>query len=100
MRDSAEFVGRFDPGDAPILFIEFKNAAGAAADPTAVVLTVRKPDGTAATPATTNPAPGRYEAVVLLDQHGRWDFHWQGTGAVQAAHRAYALVDRSRALVP
>lgn len=98
MRDSAEFLGLFDPGDAPTMFVEFKNAAGVLTSPTTVVLTVRKPDGTTATPAVTNPTVGRHESIIVLDQHGRWDFHWQGTGAVQAAHRAYAIVERSRAL--
>lgn len=98
MGETATDLGRFDPGDAPLVFIDFRNAAGELADPTTVVLTVRKPDGTKSTPATTHPSLGRYEATVLLDQHGRWDVHWQGTGAVQAAHRAFAQVERSRAL--
>lgn len=96
--ETATFLGRFDYGDARTVSIDFKNAAGAAANPTAVTLTVKKPDGTTPLTTPTNPSVGRWEAVVEFDSPGRWDFHWQGTGAVHEAARAYAIVERSVAL--
>jgi hypothetical protein len=88
-----------DVGDVVTLFADFKNTAGAAADPTVVTVTVRKPDGTTATPAVTHPSLGRYEATLALDQHGTWDFRWLGTGDVAAAEEGSITVRRSRVIV-
>lgn len=96
--DNAYDLGAYDVGDGPTLWIEFRDTAGSLADPTDVVLTMRKPDGSTSTPPPTHPSLGRYEAAIEFDQHGRWDFHWQGSGGVVAAARAYATVERSRAL--
>lgn len=57
---------------------------GVETDPTLVVLTVRAPDGTQTTPATTNPSVGVYKASITADQAGIWHLWWTGTGAVVA----------------
>jgi hypothetical protein len=63
----------------------FVNVAGANADPTAVVCTVKNPAGTTSTPSVTNSATGIYYADITLDAVGRWLIEWQGTGALIAA---------------
>ncbi len=87
-----------DIGDTITPYVDFKNAAGAAAAPTTVVLTVLKPNGTTSTPAVTTPSLGRYEATVAIDQSGTWTYRWVGTGAVAAAEEGSFYVRRSLVL--
>lgn len=63
----------------------FRDIAGALANPTAVVCTVKKPDGTTSTPANANAGTGIYTADITLDSPGTWYIEFQGTGAVIAA---------------
>lgn len=63
----------------------FRDLAGALADPTAAVLTVKAPSGDLITPAVTRASLGIYYADVTLDQPGAWAYEWQGTGALVAA---------------
>jgi uncharacterized protein YfaS (alpha-2-macroglobulin family) len=86
----------FDVGDQVTLFADFKNVAGAAADPTAVVVTVRSPSGVTTTPAVTHPALGRYEANLSIDQHGTWHYRFAGTGALVAVEEGSFVVRRSK----
>lgn len=78
----------YDKGDLVLLFIDFKNSALAAANPTTTVLKTKDPAGvvTIRTP-TTNPSTGRFEFLLSLTggdaQSGPWSYWWQGTGAVQ-----------------
>jgi hypothetical protein len=76
---------------------------GTATDPTAVALSVRKPDGTlqvygwpsaGTTGPLTREATGRFYADVLLDQAGEWTYHLAGTGTVTAAAQGYLVVAR------
>ena len=80
-----------DIGDRVRLFATFKGEDGDVADPDAVYLLVRKPDGTVV-PITdlthTVEGSGYYSAEVDVDQSGRWDVHWEGTGAVTAAEES------------
>ena len=52
---------------------------------TTAVCTVKKPDGTAATPSVVNDSTGVYHADITLDQAGTWYIEWQGTVTVIAA---------------
>lgn len=78
-------------GDTRLLFITFydkpaDDVTRQAGDPDAVTLTVRKPDGTlteyTAADFTHTPDSGYYEIVLELDQGGRYDARWEGTGGV------------------
>jgi hypothetical protein len=81
----------------------FTDLTGTPADPTAVTLTVKKPDGTmlvygwpvaGATGTLSREAVGRFSADVMLDQSGEWTFHLAGTGTVTAAAQGYLVVAR------
>lgn len=79
--------------------------AGVATDPTAVTLTIEKPDGTllvygwpsaGANGTLTRESAGRFYADVTYDQPGNWDYRLAGTGAVVAAAEGRVKVSRSR----
>lgn len=85
----------------------FATLAGTATDPTAVTLTVERPDGTllayawpsAGTNGTlTKESAGRFYVDIAIDQVGRWDYRLVGTGAVTAAAEGSLYVRRR--LVP
>jgi hypothetical protein len=59
-------------------------ATGALVDPTTVVCTITKPDGTTATPAVVHDSTGKYHAVVDTTggPQGNWQYLFTGTGAV------------------
>jgi uncharacterized protein YfaS (alpha-2-macroglobulin family) len=78
-------MAEYDIGDALTVYVDFKDADDAAADPTAVTLTVKKPSGANSSPSVTHPSTGRYEGVVEIDMAGTWFYRWAGTGALQAA---------------
>lgn len=97
-----------DPVTAlPTGFAAFTDSAGVATDPTAVRMTVQKPDGTQLvhvwpTPGVgelqlTNDAAGngRFYADVEHDQSGIWVVRLAGTGAVMAAAEDYVIVRQS-----
>jgi hypothetical protein len=82
----------------------FSSTAGAATDPTAVTLTVERPDGTTAVYGWPTPgaggslvreSAGRFYADVTLTLPGRWVYKMAGTGAVTAAAEGYLYVRRS-----
>jgi hypothetical protein len=86
----------------------FANLAGTATDPTAVLLTVVKPDGTSTVYAWPTPgvgqsalmreSAGRFYADVLFDQSGKWLWYLAGTGAVTSASEGSVRVQRSKVL--
>jgi len=94
------YLGEFDVGDARTIWVDFRNALDAAADPTTVTLQVRRPDGSIYTPSVSHPSLGRYEAVVDITQHGRWDIHWAGLGAIKEAVQSWFRARRNRATQP
>jgi hypothetical protein len=85
----------------------FASAAGVPTDPTAVTLTVERPDGTTVVYAWPTPGAGqlaltkeaaqtgRFYADVTLTLAGRWVYKLAGTGAVTAAAEGYLYVRRS-----
>ena len=82
----------------------FANLAGTATDPTAVTLTVEKPDGTelvygwpsaGANGTLTRESAGRFYFDVTLNASGRWRYRLVGTGAVVAASAGVLTVRRS-----
>ena len=88
----------WDVGDAATIYAEFTDALGNPTNAT-VAVSIKKPDGTMmAAPSIANPATGRYEAVVLIDQPGTWNFRWVATGAITAAQEGQLAVRRSKVL--
>lgn len=73
----------YDLGDVAVLTVSFE-VAGVLTDPTAVTLSVRKPDGTVVAyvpPGIANPSVGVYTLQLVVDQVGSWAYEWAGTGA-------------------
>jgi hypothetical protein len=70
-------------------------SSGALTDPTTVVCTVTKPDGTTATPAVTHDSTGKYHSVVDTSSgpQGDWQYLFQDTGAVLDANYGVFWVD-------
>lgn len=88
----------YDIGDEVRLSVAFTDAAGAAADPTTVTCTVRKPDGSTLTPtATSTGSTGAYRADIQPDQTGNWYYRFAGTGALVAAEEGQFYVRTRRA---
>jgi len=73
--------------------------AGVLTNPTTVVLTVKMPDGTTATPAATLESTGVYRYDLLVSASGVWSYRWAATGAVQAAEEDRLYVRASGVLV-
>ena len=69
-------------------------------DPLAVTLQIIAPDRAAGTYTyaggqVTKSATGIYYRDISLDQVGRWDYRFEGTGTVQAAADGMFLVRRT-----
>lgn len=100
-------MNAYDKGDVVRLSAVFRDAAGALADPTTVLLKYK--------PARSNSAPttltygvdvalvrdslGTFHADVAVSQAGAWDYRWESTGTAQAAEAGRFLV-RSNPLDP
>ncbi len=79
----------YDIGDGVRLSVAFTDIAGVAADPTAVQLRVRQPDGTVDTytfgaAEITKDSTGNYHKDVLPALAGTWAAEYLGTGTVTA----------------
>ena len=80
-----------DIGDTIRLNATFTNIAGDNTDPTAIVLTIREPDGVLVTknwptPADiTKDATGKFHFDFAITKAGRHIDDWEGTGAVAPA---------------
>ena len=81
---------------------------GAPTDPTAVLLTIRRPNGTtlvygwpsaAADGTLTKESAGRFYADHTYEQAGTWTYRLEGTGACVAAEEGWVRVTRSEVLV-
>ena len=77
---------------------------GGPLDPTEVLLTVLKPDGTSllygwpapeANGQLEHESVGRFYVDVTYDQHGTWRYRLAGTGTVVAAEEGRVVVKRS-----
>lgn len=72
-------------------------AAGVAADPTDVSLTVTTPAGTSTTYTlalthVTKDGTGAYHKDITVATEGQWTFAWTGTGSVVAGTESYFYV--------
>ena len=72
--------------------VTFSDLTGmVAADPTTITFKYADPDGNTTTilyPAAgiTRDTTGVYHADVLLNQNGKWNYRWLGTGVVAVAY--------------
>lgn len=100
-----------DIGDVVTLWAIFRNSAGAQTATTATLM-VRTPDGEeteatvapaqasdeaaaeAATGETLSGVTGVYKATIDIDQSGRWEYRWEGSGAVTEATEGQFRVRR------
>lgn len=85
-------LNEHDIGDVIRLRGTFEDATGVPANPTAVALRIRKPDGTVATPSPSAAGTGIYEYLLSPDQAGWWTYRFIGTGANAAAEEARFFV--------
>jgi uncharacterized protein YfaP (DUF2135 family) len=85
----------------------FTSLAGTPTDPTAVSLTIVKPDGAhrvygwpaAGTDGTlSRESAGRFSTDIVIDQAGTWRWRIAGVGAVTAASEGEIKVKRSKVL--
>lgn len=95
-------MATYDIGDQVRLTATLTDLDGTATDPTAVTLTVRKPDLTAtdhtyASGALTKSGTGVYYRDVTLDQSGNWYYRFAGTGALVVAEEGEFYVRTRRA---
>jgi uncharacterized protein YfaS (alpha-2-macroglobulin family) len=91
----------FDLGDAPRAINKFRDFNGVLADPTTVMVKIRKPDGSIVTkpyPTDTEivkDSTGIYHVDLSTDMAGQWTIRWEGTGTVKAAIEQRFTVRRS-----
>lgn len=76
----------YDLGDVVTVSVNVKDAAGAAANAGAMVLTIIAPDGTTSTPSPTNSPTGTYTAAYTPTLVGRHLVRWVATGANAGAY--------------
>lgn len=80
----------------------FKNAAGAAADPTGIVLKYRTPGSSSITTKTYGVdavgknSTGVYYYDLTLSTAGEWWYRWEGSGAIVASDEERILVEGTR----
>lgn len=72
----------YELGDKPTIRAEFRDKNGLLANPTTVVVTVRKPDGSTAVVANANASTGIFEFEPTIDQEGPWRWEARGTGVL------------------
>jgi len=87
----------YDIGDTVRLTGTFTNTAGAATDPTAIVMTLKLPDNTLITKTyalaeLTKSATGVYYYDYLITKAGDHYYRFAGTGAVATAGEQYFAV--------
>jgi hypothetical protein len=85
-------AGPFDIGDKIRLTAEFRDDAGALADPVTVTLMIKDPAGTVTTPTPTRSGLGEYEHLIVIDQADRWYWRWVGSGDVDVAEESWFFV--------
>jgi len=83
-------MGEYYIGNIVRLTAAFKNSSGAAANPTTVVLQIRKPDGENESNITPdNTAVGSYQHDYTPASGGKYFYKFVGAGAVVAAEEGF-----------
>ena len=84
-------IPEFDVGDVPRSFGEFRDAAGALADPQTVKVSVRPPSGVISTyvfgtdAAVVKDSTGKYHIDIDANASGAWAVRWFSEGTGKAA---------------
>lgn len=90
-------ITTYDIGDVATLTGTFKTHAGVLSDPTAVVVEVIDPAGIKTEyTSVTHASTGVYTYDLPLTSSGLWSYHFEGTGAVQAAGESYLRVNPTK----
>ena len=79
-------MSTYDLGDVAQLSVTIRDSTGAAANATAVALTVTTPAGVASTPTVNNTATGVYQASYTPAAAGRYTVRWVATGTNASAY--------------
>jgi hypothetical protein len=78
------------------LFGHFYNESGVLADPTAVTLQIKSPDGTENSVSATRRSTGIYYYEQLVSNANTWSFRWTGSGVVDTAGEFSFAVDGTK----
>jgi hypothetical protein len=99
-------MSAYQIGQVFVVTTTFKNAAGAATDPTTIRLLIKTPDGTETTylydtdEEVARVTAGVYKFELYLTQSGNHYYRWVGTGTVIAATEGALTVQKSRFTEP
>lgn len=91
----------YDTGDEVRLGAEFKDAAGAMADPTVTTLTIKDPLNVVTVlthgidAALVKASTGSYYCDLEIVYDGKYSYRWQGTGDVISAGESVFFARRS-----
>lgn len=98
---SAGEIKQYDIGDKVRMSSAITGNTGSAADPGALVLKYRKPNGTVVTltygvgSEITRDSLGNYHADIIVDQAGTWTYRFISTGNAAGAEESFFAVRRS-----
>lgn len=93
---SSQYLGQTTVGSEPRFTMTYKSLDGVAADPTTIILKLRKPDGTVVTiekASMTSPTTGTWRALYTIDQSGRWWGRVKSTGTPAVASQFHFDVE-------
>jgi hypothetical protein len=94
----------YDKGEGVYVRASFTNpSTGDPLDPTVVTLRVLRPSDPPGSPTVTvyptapvvKVSTGNYEALLVADETGLWQYRWEGENAAPAIHEGTFLVRRS-----
>lgn len=93
-------VNEYDKADDVKVKATF-TADGELADPTDILLQVRQPSGVILNfhygvgATVVRDSTGTYHANLFINDDGRYDYRWAGSGSVTSSDRWYFIVRRS-----
>lgn len=91
---------QYIPGEVARLSLTVTDLDGLVADPGAVVLKVKQPDGTVVThtPAVIRDSTGVYHADLALSAAGVWTYRWELTAPNAGAAEGVITVQKSKVI--
>ena len=81
----------YNVGDIVVLTWELR-VTGVLTNATSAVLTLRSPAGVETSPSVTNPAAGKYQALVPATEAGLWRHRFVSTGPAAGAEEGFFQV--------
>lgn len=82
-------------GDAIWIYMDYTDGNGNPANPTTLTWRVLKPSGVISALTPQSIATGRYKALVLFTEAGRWQYHLATDNAFGVVEEPYIDVKRS-----